>query len=199
MFKLPHLNQILQSKWTYIFAGLLIVLLASYSYECVRFPLNGATDLPGYAAETYGISSYTVINHIDARGATFYLLDRSGSTDNILVAYPRSLFFLRYGQHIQFYTVPKDSIEVLFCQFESGILLRDFRLDPSSTTDFENLYYVIDVWTDPDVVEYSVTNSDKMESAILSKQLFPYVCIVIISRIILAILYKVISKQRYKI
>lgn len=197
MSKSLHVSQILSSKWTYLVSGVLIALILSYCFECALFPLNRATDLPDYAAKTLGISAYTVNNRIDAYGATLYLLRLHDSTDNMVIAYPRSLLFSRYGQNVQFYMVPKDRVRVIFCQFEPGLFVRDLRLDPGSTTNFESLFYVTNTWTDPDIVEWSVEPSEnRATGTVLSKQLFPYACIAYISIVISRRLYSTISKHK---
>lgn len=139
------------------------------------YPLDRNTELSAYAAECRGVDCVE-IDRAEARGVTVLLLDTGDPVRNLAAAFPRSLLFSRYGKEVAFLTVPKDSIRVFLCHFESELPLRDVWLEDgdNSKVDFSGMYYFFNTWHDPDTVEFSVINGRGFQRSVLTVQLMPY-------------------------
>lgn len=192
------LSEILHNKWAYMIFGITLILFATYCYEYTIYSLNSDSDLPALAAETYDIGSFTVKNRVDVQGVTLFLLECHTQSDNLIIAYPRSLILSRYGNEPNSFPVSKNSIKVILCQFEPGFLLYNFQLGDDMTTDFSQNTYFFNTWYETDTLEYSVTNPESAQNAVLVRQLIPYLAISTIVILCLGAFYKLETKSQEK-
>lgn len=172
----------LVNKLIYALCSICIAFIIIYCYELSFYPLAKDADLPVYAAETCDIGTFTVKDRLDVQGVTLFLLERPEQTHNLVVAFPRSCLFSRFGQDFETFCVGKRGTEIIVCQFESKFLLHELQLGGEDVlvNDIAPNTYFFTRWYNTKL-QYSSTFNTGRESTVLTRQLIPYffiVCVV---------------------
>lgn len=159
----------------YALFGICIAFLMIYGYEASCFPLDKHTDLPAYAMERSSMGTYKVNDRLDVQGVTLFLLECPEQTYNLVVAFPRSCLFSRFGQDFETLRVGKKGTEVIVCQFEPRFLLHGLQLGGEDVlvNDIAPNTYFFTRWFNTKL-QYSSTFNTGRESAVLATQLIPY-------------------------
>lgn len=171
----------LLSKLIYALCGICIAFIIIYCYELSSYPLAKNADLPVYAAETGDIGTFTVKDRLDVQGVTLFLLECPEQTYNLVVAFPRSCLFSRFGQDFETFRVGKKGTEVIVCQFEPQFLLHGLHLGGEDVlvNDIAPNTYFFTRWYNTKL-QYSSSFNAGRESTVLTKQITPYIFIVLV-------------------
>lgn len=176
MHKRTNTSKPLVNKLIYPLCGICIAFMIIYCYELSFYPLAKNADLPVYAAETCDIGTFTVKDRLDVQGVTLFLLERPEQTYNLVVAFPRSCLFSRFGQDFETFCVGKKGTEVIVCQFEPQFLLHGVQLGGEDVlvNDIAPNTYFFTRWYNTKL-QYSSTFNAGRESTVLTTQLIPYI------------------------
>lgn len=190
-------ERVLTKKWSCFLCGCLLAAFLMCCYEYAAYDLPPSADLPTEAAAQLGVRKCEVIDEVHVTGISAFLVDIGDGDEDILIAFPRSIFFHRLKSDMQHVFVDKGEFHRVTCEF-SQLRLHNVQLRILGPHDYSkaSVHYNFTIWGSSEDLIYAAMNSPHMKWIVSGHLLVPYFCILGICGAILMGIRLQLKKRR---